>query len=81
MARSAHILIVDDDPLNRVVLENTLSDEYETSLCDSGESALDFLKIHSVDLIISDIKMPGISGYDLLEKLKSDQSTYSIPLE
>jgi diguanylate cyclase (GGDEF)-like protein len=79
MARSAHILIVDDDPLNRVVLENTLSDEYETSLCDSGESALDFLKIHSVDLIISDIKMPGISGYDLLEKLKSDQSTYSIP--
>ena len=79
MAKSAHILIVDDDPLNRVVLENTLADEYTTSLCATAEAALDFLESHTVDLIISDIRMPGMSGYDLLEKLKENQSTYSIP--
>lgn len=79
MAKNAHILIVDDDPLNRVVLENTLSDEYRISLCASGEEAVSFLESSSVDLIISDIRMPGMSGYDLLEKLKEKQSTYSIP--
>lgn len=79
MAKSAHILIVDDDPLNRVVLENTLSDEYSISLCASGEEAVSFLESNTVDLIISDIRMPGMSGYDLLEKLKEKQSTYSIP--
>lgn len=79
MAKNAHILIVDDDPLNRVVLENTLSDEYTISLCKSAYEALEFLESHTVDLIISDIRMPGLSGYDLLEKLKENQSTYSIP--
>ncbi|TLX46308.1 diguanylate cyclase response regulator [Pseudoalteromonas phenolica] len=79
MAKIAHILIVDDDPLNRVVLENTLSDEYSISLCASGEEAVSFLESNTVDLIISDIRMPGMSGYDLLEKLKEKQSTYSIP--
>lgn len=79
MAKVAHILIVDDDPLNRVVLDNTLSDEYSISLCASGEEAVSYLESNTVDLIISDIRMPGMSGYDLLEKLKEKQSTYSIP--
>ena len=79
MAKVAHILIVDDDPLNRVVLDNTLSDEYSISSCASGEEAVSFLESNTVDLIISDIRMPGMSGYDLLEKLKEKQSTYSIP--
>ena len=66
MAKVAHILIVDDDPLNRVVLDNTLSDEYSISLCASGEEAVSYLESNTVDLIISDIRMPGMSGYDLL---------------
>jgi len=79
MGKNAHILIVDDDPLNRVVLENTLSDEYSITLCESGDCALNFLNSNAVDLIISDINMPGLSGYDLLEKLKANQNTYAIP--
>ncbi|MBE0367158.1 GGDEF domain-containing response regulator [Pseudoalteromonas aurantia] len=80
MPKIARILIVDDDPLNRVVLDNTLSEDYQISQCESAEQALAFLSSHEVDLIISDIRMPGMSGYDLLEKLKTQQHTYAIPV-
>ncbi|TMP43695.1 diguanylate cyclase response regulator [Pseudoalteromonas citrea] len=80
MQKTARILIVDDDPLNRVVLDNTLSEEYQISQCESAEQALTFLADNKVDLIISDIRMPGMSGYDLLERLKTNQNTYAIPV-
>ncbi|KAF7774387.1 hypothetical protein PCIT_a0823 [Pseudoalteromonas citrea] len=80
MQKTARILIVDDDPLNRVVLDNTLSEEYQISQCESAEQALTFLADNKVDLIISDIRMPGMSGYDLLERLKAKQHTYAIPV-
>ena len=70
MAKVAHILIVDDDPLNRVVLENTLSDEYSISLCASGEEAVSFLESNTVDLIISDIA-PNTSGNQFLDQTNS----------
>lgn len=80
MQKAAHILIVDDDPLNRVVLDNTLSEDYRITQCENAEQALNFLAHTEIDLIISDIRMPGMSGYDLLEQLKAKQGTYAIPV-
>jgi diguanylate cyclase (GGDEF)-like protein len=80
MQKTAHILIIDDDPLNRVVLDNTLSEEYQISQCESAAQALTFLENNTVDLIILDIRMPSMSGYDLLERLKANQNTYAIPV-
>lgn len=65
------ILVVDDDASIRNMLSIVLKkDNYEVTCADSSESALKFLKDQSFDLIISDIKMPGISGIDLLKKIK-----------
>ena len=70
MLKKAKILIVDDDPLNRLVLEKTLANDHEIFLVESGEKALTFVKSTAVDLIILDIVMPGINGYEVLIQLK-----------
>ncbi|MGS0534741.1 diguanylate cyclase [Pseudoalteromonas sp. SaAl2] len=80
MLKKAKVLIVDDDPLNRLVLEKTLADEHEVFLVESGEKALTFLKTTTVDLIILDIVMPGINGYEVLVQLKENPVTQTIPV-
>lgn len=80
MSKKAKVLIVDDDALNRIVLEKTLSDEHEVFLVKSGDEALTFIKTTQVDLIILDIVMPGMNGYEVLVKLKEDSATQMIPV-
>jgi len=68
------ILVVDDDLSIRNMLSIVLKTSgYEVTTADSSESALKRLKNESFSLIISDIKMPGISGIDLLKKIKTIQ--------
>ncbi|KPH91233.1 diguanylate cyclase [Pseudoalteromonas undina] len=80
MINEAKILIVDDDALNRIILERTLSDEHEVYLVASGEEALTFVKHTQVDLIILDIMMPGMNGYDVLVELKESSLSHAIPI-
>jgi diguanylate cyclase (GGDEF)-like protein len=80
MSKKAKVLIVDDDPLNRLVLDKTLNTEHEVFLVESGEKALTFVKTTQVDLIILDVVMPGIDGYEVLVQLKENPITQSIPV-
>ena len=62
------ILVVDDDGSNRVTIERILNREgYEVSHADSGRTAIEFLREERVDLVITDLKMPGMTGIDLLK--------------
>jgi len=64
------ILIVDDEDALCQTLNDMLSEEgYRLLEASSGSRALDILKSTNVDLMISDIKMPGMSGFDLVEKV------------
>ena len=80
MSKRAKVLIVDDDPINRLVLEKTLKGEHDVFLVESGEKALTFVKTAQVDLIILDVIMPGIDGYQVLVELKENPITQSIPI-
>lgn len=80
MLKKAKVLIVDDDPLNRLVLEKTLADEHTVFLVENGEKALTFLKTTVVDLIILDIVMPGLNGYEVLMQLKENPVTQATPV-
>jgi two-component system, NtrC family, response regulator PilR len=74
-----HILIVDDEISICEVLGQYLKKEgYTVSLASSGEEALEILAGETIHLIISDIKMPGITGVDLLKKVK--ETTQSLPV-
>ncbi len=71
MARfSKRVLVVDDEPDTRDLIWDILSDEgYEVDLCANGEQALTTLERKQFDLILADIKMPGMSGMELLTKV------------
>jgi DNA-binding NtrC family response regulator len=69
--KEAHVLIVDDDPLTRFSLKEMLHIEgYSTDTADNGEAALRKLNVHPPDVIVADISMPGIDGFNLLKAVK-----------
>ena len=65
------LLVVDDDYAIRSFLEEVLKDAgYRVEKADNGKSALKILESQKIDLIISDLKMPGIDGLQLLTAVK-----------
>ncbi len=65
------ILVVDDDPSVRELLKDLLlMSDYDVVACESPFEALDLVKNHSFDLVITDLMMPGMSGMDLVKALK-----------
>ena len=68
------ILIVDDEPSIRKLLIMMLQDDFEVKAVDSVESALNELRSQHWDLLITDYKMPGKSGVDLVNTLVDEQS-------
>ena len=63
-----HILVVDDNRMNRIKLSRSLEQQGHTvSLAEDGQQALDMLKAQSFDVVLLDIIMPGMDGYQVLE--------------
>ena len=62
-----YILFVDDDDANRLVFEAVCGDEFRVATAPSAQDALDFLAQHEVGVLISDQRMPGMTGVELLE--------------
>ncbi|MCL1820271.1 MAG: diguanylate cyclase [Oscillospiraceae bacterium] len=87
-AKQLKILIVDDDRLNLEVLikilkpgePDSIHQNYSLSVAKTGEAALDKIKANKPDLILLDVIMPGMSGFDLLAILKKNDETRSIPV-
>ncbi len=78
--KTSTILIVDDIPANVSLLEAILSPEYVVKCASSGSEALEIARKTSPDLIMLDIMMPGIDGYDVCRALKEDENTKRIPV-
>lgn len=77
----ATVLIVDDLEVNRVVLEGIIENMgCRPVLADSGESALEKVRESRPQLVLSDISMPGMDGYELCRRLKGDKRTKNIPV-
>ncbi len=75
------VLIVDDNPNNLKVLSATLANaDFEVAIATSGESALEQLKHTPVSLILLDVMMPGIDGFETCRRLKSNIETADIPV-
>lgn len=74
------ILVVDDTEENIDILVELLSDLYDIRVALDGESALESVEEEMPDLILLDIMMPGIDGYDVCKKLKRNENTQNIPI-
>ncbi|AHF05169.1 histidine kinase [Marichromatium purpuratum 984] len=74
------ILIVDDAPENILVLGKRLMRDFEVLAATSGEEALQLAHAQRPALILLDVKMPGMDGYEVLARLKQDAATQTVPV-
>jgi len=76
----AVIMLVDDSPINLIIGKNVLSEHYSVATVPSAEKMFGRLKTKSPDMILLDIDMPGMSGYEAIILLKSKPETKDIPV-
>lgn len=69
MSQEATILYVDDEPGNLTIFEAAFEDDYDLVLAESGAEALELLSTTPVDILITDMRMPKMTGTELLEKV------------
>lgn len=74
------ILVVDDQPNNLKVIASVLSEEYRLSLAKTGMAALKILERYKPELILLDIMMPEMDGYEVIKKIKADDRLKEIPV-
>jgi CheY-like chemotaxis protein len=80
MSENKKILIVDDTELNIEILVELLSPYYDLSVALDGKTALNIVNKTKVDIILLDIMMPKMDGYEVCKKLKSQNNTKNIPI-
>lgn len=74
------ILVVDDDKTNLALAQKILGTQYRIAASTSGQAALKYLETHRPDLILLDINMPEMNGFEVMECLRSDLHTETIPV-
>ncbi|OQW78036.1 MAG: two-component system response regulator [Proteobacteria bacterium ST_bin11] len=74
------ILIVDDEPANLAILREILESDYRLVFARNGQETLLAIAKHRPSLILLDIKMPGMDGYQICNALKADPATEAIPV-
>ena len=78
---SKRILMVEDQEDNRQIIRDLLSaTDYEIAEAESGERALEAVAKQRPDLILMDIQLPGIDGYEVTRRIKADPALQSIPI-
>ena len=74
------VLIVDDTPDNITLLSMLLKDKYNTKVAKDGATALQIAETSTVDLVLLDVMMPGMDGYETCRRLKQNPATAEIPV-
>lgn len=74
------VLVVDDEPLMLRSVNIWLGDDFEVSLVNSGEMAIEFLNRHPVDLVLLDYRMPTMNGPQVLSKIRNDEVIKKTPV-
>lgn len=78
--RAQKVLIVDDEPVNIVILESAVSSLANVISTSDSQEALHLVQIHKPDLIVLDISMPKRSGFDICRAIKADLGLREIPI-
>ncbi|MBP3690745.1 MAG: response regulator [Schwartzia sp.] len=78
--RTPHLLAIDDDDINLLMISRAFKNEAEVTTVKSGPEGLAWIAEHDADLVMLDFRMPGMDGIDVLRVLKKDQRTAEIPV-
>ena len=74
------ILVVDDEPTNRKIAQRTLEKQFQVKTASSGQEALEILAGYHPNLILLDIRMPDMDGFETFSKIRSNPSIQMIPV-
>ncbi len=76
------VLVVDDDVINRELLGNMISGEYDVIYAEDGLKAVETIRENAelLSLVLLDLMMPGLNGFEVLERIKADERTSHIPV-
>ena len=75
------ILVVDDSPAYRHLISTVLeANNFSVVTAENGEEALEMLKTYKPDLIVSDLMMPKVDGYELIDRVRDNPDTKHIPV-
>ena len=81
MTENSHrVLAVDDNRMTRLKMARALQDDYEVSQAQGGEEALALLRSETFHLVLLDIEMPDVDGYEVLRQMKEDANLRDIPV-
>lgn len=80
MTEKRTLLLVDDEPTNLRVLRTVLQQQYRLLFAKSGEEALQLIATDLPDLILLDVMMPGLTGFDVCARLKANPATSAVPV-
>lgn len=72
------ILVCDDEEPIRLLLSESLKDDYDVVVCDNGREAVKNITKETFDLLITDIKMPGVHGFEVIERIRERNKTIPI---
>ncbi|UXX79424.1 tetratricopeptide repeat protein [Reichenbachiella carrageenanivorans] len=75
-----HVLLVDDHPEVRAFIAKLITQDYEVTEAENGIMALKILEKQSIDLVITDLMMPWMDGFELLEKIQGNEAWKTIPV-
>lgn len=78
--QKAKVLLVDDESVNVELISSYIEKDYEIISAYNGKEALEKVRLYNPDIVILDIMMPDMSGYDVCARVKSGDSTRSIPI-
>jgi PAS domain S-box-containing protein len=79
-ARSARILVVEDDETTRRCLAELLGEHWQVETAAHGGAALDAIRLNAPDLLLTDVLMPGVSGLEVLKAVRANPLTAMIPV-
>jgi diguanylate cyclase (GGDEF)-like protein len=74
------LVVVDDQPINIQVMYRCFAGDYQVFMATNGEQALALCKSNPPDLILLDVVMPGLDGFEVCKQLKADETTHHIPV-
>ena len=80
MQKGHKILVVDDDQTNLKFLREILDDEYHLLTVDTGEEALSTIHEFNPKIVLLDIMLPGVSGYEVCEKIRQDKKLSQVKI-
>ncbi|MDH5327028.1 MAG: response regulator [Gammaproteobacteria bacterium] len=74
------VLVVDDEPFNYELIKPVLGEEFQIDYAGSGDDCIQFLTAHIPDIILLDVEMPGMNGYETCQLIKNSELTRNIPV-